>query len=298
MPVLEQIVGGLLMLLVLADVFLTVLYARMGTGLISLHLARGTWSMFRMLGRAAGPRRGKVLSFCGPTILVLLVMTWGLGLTLGAAMVLHPHLGTSIKASSGPTSRDFITAMFAGGGSISIVGSGSYSPQNGWLKMFYLFNSLVGMSVISLTLTYLMPIYTALKQRNSLGLNLHIGTSQKGDAAELIACLGPQGKFDIGYTTLVNLSDSLAQTKEAHHFYPVLFYFRFEEPFYSVSRVTNVALDAVALIQCALDPEEYQWQLGAGAVAEIHDASLLLLGTLQETFLPGGKAGAEFPNEP
>ncbi len=33
--------------------------------------------------------------------------------------------------------------------------------------------------------------------------------------------------------------------KESHHFYPVLFYFRFREPFYSVSRSARLALDTV-----------------------------------------------------
>ena len=38
----------------------------------------------------------------------------------------------------------------------------------------------------------------------------------------------------------------MAATKEAHHFYPVLFYMRFAEPYYSLSFATLVLLDAVA----------------------------------------------------
>lgn len=69
------------------------------------------------------------MSFCGPVILVLLVAIWDFGLSLGAALVIHPALGVSIVNSSGATPTDFITALQAGGNSKSIVGSGDFSPQ-------------------------------------------------------------------------------------------------------------------------------------------------------------------------
>lgn len=283
--VVEQVAGTLLMGLVLLDVFFTVLYARIGTGIISTRLARGTWLVMRALAKRAPSRRGKILSFCGPIILVILVLVWGIGLTLGSALILHPHMGTQIKASSGPTSTDFISAMFAGGSSISIVGAGNFEPRSGGFMMFYLFNSLVGMSVISLTLTYLMQIYSALRSRNSNALLLEIGTGRTGDAAELVAGLGPQGRFDAGYTSLTNLASSIASVKEAHHFYPVLFYFRFEESYYSVSRFTTIALDTVAIIKTALDGNRYRWLIESGAVTDIWNSSLLLLTTLEEAFI-------------
>jgi hypothetical protein len=287
LKIIEQVVGVLLMALVFLDVFLTVLYARVGTGIISTRVARETWLIVRALATMMPSRRGKVLSFAGPIILVMLVLVWGIGLTLGSALILHPHMGTSIQASNGPTSTDFMSALFAGGSSISIVGAGNFEPKSGGLKLFYLFNSLVGMSVISLTLTYLMQIYSALRTRNSKALSLHIGTGSTGDAAEFVAGLGPQGRFDAGYTTLTNLAESITSTKEAHHFYPVLFYFRFAEPYYSVSRFANTALDAMTIIKTALDHKQYRWLIESGAVEDIWKSSLLLLTTLEEAFIPG-----------
>jgi len=119
---LEQALGVFLVLLVLADVFLTVLYARAGTGIISVRVARVTWAAFRAATGAFGPRGGDVLTFCGPAILVLLVAAWALALTLGAALVMHPLLGTAITAQGGGTPTDFVAAMYAGGSSMAIVG--------------------------------------------------------------------------------------------------------------------------------------------------------------------------------
>ncbi len=286
--VVEQLAGALLIALVLLDVFFTVLYARIGTGIISARLARATWWMLRTLAQRVPSRRGKVLSFAGPLILVMLVLLWGAGLTLGSALVLHPHLGSRIQASSGPTSTDFTSALFAGGSSISIVGAGNFEPRSGNFKMFYLFNSLVGMSVMSLTLAYLMQIYSALLSRNSQTLLLDIGTARTGDAAEFVAGIGPQGRFEAGYTSLTSLAENIATLKEVHHFYPVLFYFRFEQPCYSMSRFTNVALDSVSIIKTALDGKQYGWLMESGAVTDIWNSSLLLLTTLERAFIAGG----------
>jgi hypothetical protein len=107
---LEQTFGTALVLFILIDVFLTVLYARLGSGLLSYHLARGTWLLFRSLSKPFGSRRAKILSFCGPIILVLVVLVWALLLAVGMALLIHPRLGTGVVSTNGPTSTDFVTA--------------------------------------------------------------------------------------------------------------------------------------------------------------------------------------------
>ena len=289
---LEQALGVFLVVLVLADVILTVLYARAGTGIIGIRLARVTWAAFRAATGALGPRGGDVLTFCGPVILVLLVAGWALVLTLGAALVMHPLLGTAITAQSGGTPTDFVAAMYAGGSSMAIVGSSDFAPQTSWARILYLFNSLVGMSVVSLTLTYTMQVYAALQRRNALGLKLHLLTGETGDAAELVARLGPRGQFSAGYSDVAEFGSGMAETKEAHHFYPMLFYFRFRQPFYSVSRSALVALDAVTLIRSALDDQRHGWLKESAAVEQLWRASLVLVTTLEETFPLGGAASS------
>lgn len=97
---LEQAFGVLLMLAVLLDVFLTVLYARIGTSIIANRLARLTWWSFLKISAPCCRMQGAILSFCGPTILVLVVALWVSGLALGAAMIFHPELGSAIRASN------------------------------------------------------------------------------------------------------------------------------------------------------------------------------------------------------
>ncbi|WP_439392514.1 hypothetical protein ACRQ5Q_23955 [Bradyrhizobium sp. PMVTL-01] len=132
----EPILGTVLMAAVLADVFLTVLYARAGTGIMSDRLARLVWLAVRAV---ASNRNKHLLSFCGPLIVVALLLTWSILLALGAALVVHPLLGTSITNSNQETPTDFVTALYVAGGSLSIVGGSSFGPQRRrWDRLVHL----------------------------------------------------------------------------------------------------------------------------------------------------------------
>jgi hypothetical protein len=185
--------------------------------------------------------------------------------------------------------------MYAAANSMSIVGSSGFSPQTSTFRLIFLFNSVVGMSVISLTLTYIMQIYNALQRRNSLGLHLFLLSGMTGRSAEMLVRIAPQGRVDSGFNTLSDLASAVVQLKEMHHFYPVLLYFRFEEAYCSVSFVTSMVLDCASLIESAIDAREYEWLQTSGTVAELWSGSLLLLEMLQDAF---GRASRTGPRRP
>src|SRR3954469_4550994 len=89
---LEMLLGALLILLILVDLFVTILYARIGSGIISYPLARITWRFFCWIAKPFPNKKAKILSFCGPVILVVLVIVWTLALACGAALIIHPNL--------------------------------------------------------------------------------------------------------------------------------------------------------------------------------------------------------------
>jgi hypothetical protein len=290
MAIVEPMAGAAVTAVVLLDVFLTVLYARAGTALLSSVVARTIWSVFRLVSRPFGRHRGRVLTFCGPVILVALIVTWAAGLAVGAALIMHPHLGAGIRASQGATPTDFMSALYAGASSLSFVGAGDFTPQSAVFQALYILNSLIGMSVMSLVLTYVMQIYNALRSRNVLGIALQTLSNDTGDAAELIAGLGPEGQFTSGYNNLSSLALNACTVKESHHFYPLLFYFRFAEPYYSVSMTATVLLDSVSLMKSGISDDDYRWLKESAAVAQCWRIALLLVGTLEEAFLRGEPA--------
>ncbi|MGH9206773.1 MAG: two pore domain potassium channel family protein, partial [Acidimicrobiales bacterium] len=96
-------------------------------------------------------------------------------------------------------------------------------------------------------------------------------------------------------TNLTDLAADLTSVKEAHHFYPVLFYFRFPEPRYSVSRISLVALDAASLITSALDAERYGWLKESASLTQLQRVSIMLVTTLEDAFLAGGVPDSDEP---
>ena len=279
---LEQIAGSVLMLLFLGDIFLTVLYARAGTGWLAPYWSRVVWAALRATAQLFGKGRGRVLSFGGPLIVISLIGFWALGLMVGAALVIRPELGAAIRPSSGDTPSDFITAILVAGNSLSIVGSGDYAPHTAGTRILFLINSLIGTSVLSLVLSYLVQVYSALRERNTLALTIHLMTASTGDAAEMLARLGLDGGSSDATSELSNVARSLVATKEAHHFYPLLFYFRFEDPLYSVSRFSFVALDLVTLIGTALEEQRFRSLIHSAPVTSLHECALLLLTMLDQ----------------
>jgi hypothetical protein len=280
----EQVLGAAVMLLFLTDVFLTVLYARAGSGLMAPRWNRGIWALLHGLANLLGRRRGTLLSLAGPLIVVSLIGFWAMGLTVGAALIVQPELGTAIRPSSGEAPRDFVTALVVAGNSLSIVGGGDFSPHTSGTRLLFLTNSLIGASVLSLVLSYLVQVYSGLRERNALALSIDLMTDGTGDAAVMLARLMPEGDPANVTGELGNIVRSLAATKEAHHFYPLLFYFRFEEPHYAVSRFCFVLLDATTLIETALDRRRYGSVTGSAPVAAIRRGATMLLKTLDLNF--------------
>jgi hypothetical protein len=215
---------------------------------------------------------------------VSLIAFWALGLTVAAALIIRPELGVAIRPSSGDTPTDFVTALLVAGNSLSIVGGGDYSPHTTGTRMLFLINSLIGASVLSLVLSYLVQVYAALRERNALALTIDLMTGGTGDAAEMLARLGPDGDLSNATTELANLVRPLAAIKEAHHFYPLLFYFRFQEPIYSVSRLSFILLDLTTLIDTTLDRQRYSAFVRSGPVDSLRRCALLLLETLDRNF--------------
>jgi hypothetical protein len=81
------------------------------------------------------------------------------------------------------------------GSSIAIVGASDFTSHASPTRLLFLLNSLIGVSVMSLTLSYVMQVYTALQRRNVMAMNIHLLSACTGDAAELLARPGPQGQF-------------------------------------------------------------------------------------------------------
>lgn len=295
MRILEQVVGIIVVLGTLADVFLTVLYARVGrgglarfgTGIISDRVSTYVWKAFRWVAGRGREPNDDLLSFAAPVIVVLFIAVWITLLALGCAMVVHPMLGSTVRATAGRTPTDFLTAIYVVGESISTAGPTDFTPHTGFARLFIMLDSVIGLSMVTLGLTYLMQVYSALQHRNTLAFKLDAMSGSTGDAAELFAGLGVGGHLDVGYAQLAEIGAEFSAQKEAYQFYPVLFYFRYRQPCYATSRIALLALDTVSLMQGAVTGE-HEWIKRTAATKQIWLAAMGLVTTLDSAFIGGG----------
>lgn len=291
--ILEETIGTLLMIAALLDVFLTVLYARIGTsgvarfgtGVISAKVSEHTWAAFRALAPRFGRYRADFLSFAGSVIVVLYIVIWVWMILLGSAMIVHPHLGTSITATQGATPTSFAAALYVAGGALSTAGYTGLAPRTDAFRAMLALLPFIGMSVLSLTLTYLFQVYGALQRRNTLALKVKMLAGGTADAAELIAGLGVQQHFNSGYTTLAELGAEVTNLNETHAFYPVLFYFRYREACYATSRFSLVLLDMISLLQGTASGES-EWIKRSAVTKQIWLATMEMITTLRGAYVP------------
>lgn len=284
-------VGGIGVLLVtLADIFLTVLYARSSRGVLSMELNRVVWRLFRGLAHLLPRIRASILSFAGPTLVALVVLVWVSLLTLGFALIAWPALGTGIQAGQGSTSTGFATAIYYSGYAVTTLGTGDIVATSPLYRLLMIVEAVLGFSTFTAAITYFLSVYNAITSRNAFALELYLSTRRSGDAVELIVLLGPAGQFEGAKQTLTEMGRELLRLLESHHSYPVLHYFRFRQPYYALGRITLVSMDTATLIKTALNEERYRTLVDSGAVEQLWGAGLHLLDNLSRTFRPGTRS--------
>jgi hypothetical protein len=291
---LTQVIGIGLVLIALIDIYLTVLYPR-SKNWISMRFSRLIWSIFQHLAAAPIWRtlgfganfRQRLLSYCGPTVLVVVVLLWVFLLITGFACIVWPVLGSDIQVDESITPINFITALYYSGCVFTTLGTGNFTPQTSLFRLLAPIESGLGFVIFTLTITYLLSVYSALTQRNIFALSLHYRTASTADAAEMLARLGTNGSFEGARETIGDISRSLLILLESHHAYPVVHYFRFQEPYYALARLILIAMDTAALIRSVLDQERYRSLTNCTVVVELGEGGRHLLRELSKSFLPG-----------
>lgn len=133
--------------------------------------------------------------------------------------------------------------------------------------------------LVTLSLTYLVPVASAVAQRRSLASYIH---SLGEDAHQLLTRAWTGQDFGALTQHLTALTPLVHTTREQHHIYPVLHYF------HSTDRASAAAPNIVVLAQ-AVDLLRYgvpeQFRPPASAVEPLDLALTRFLATLSESFL-------------
>ncbi|WP_228038176.1 potassium channel family protein [Nodosilinea sp. LEGE 06152] len=242
-------------------------------------------------------QRDRILSYGGSITIVTLIGVWVLLLFIGFALVIWPGLGTAIQTSQGTTPTDFGTALYYTGFSLTTLGTGDLVPQTDGHRFLMVLQSLLGFSIFTLALSYVLAVYGALTSRNTFALKLHYRSAGSADSAELLRRLATGNDLNMLNQNLADIAQSLINILELNNSYPLLLYFRYRQPYYALARVIYLVMDTATLIKSTLNQDYYSSIIHSSNVAEVWHGGLHLLSELNHQILRKEKLSPQELNE-
>jgi hypothetical protein len=287
------LLGAVLVLSVLQDVFFTVLFPASGHGVLRRPLARVVWAGFRTVARRLDDdRRRGFLAYSGPVQISVNLGAWILLLTVGFALIYLPALGSQITASSGPTATTWSNAVYYSGYALTTLGVGDLVARDGVYRLLTVVEAGIGFATVSMAVTYFLSVYSALTQRKVTAAQLHHRTYDTGEAVELLAGLALDGELPGAGDELGRISTAIQHSLETHAAYPVLRYFHQRHVYYSLPRIVLLGLETVTIVRTVLDPGRYRHLIDSPSVAGLSASADQLLTEL----VPDAATGVPDPD--
>jgi hypothetical protein len=249
--------GVALLLLIVFDVYATVLHASARYGPIGERINRAVWWFARVFAfRLSRPRRHKVLNVVGPLLMPLLVATYIVLLILGFSLLYYPRFPEMFTLSFPGSEASWVDTVYFSGVTLTTLGYGDIVPRTGLVRFIALFEAASGFALISLAITYLITVTSALEHKRAVALSLYHQAGEGADVAGFITHHFVDGRFYGLRDALRTASRDIQGLLEAHVEHPVIHYFHPQEVYKSIPRVLFLLLETCAVISAVLDNEE------------------------------------------
>jgi ion channel len=257
MRAVEAALGILIAAVVLWDAFEAVVLPRRVTR--KLRLSRifyiFAWGIWSAIGRAMRPGKFRevYLSVFGPMSILVLLMTWALGLIFGFALI-HAAVGGSVMASGEPMS--FLLDLYLSGTTFFTLGLGDVLPRTTLDRVVAVIESGMGFGFLALIIGYLPILYQAFSRRELTISLLDARAGSPPTAAELFKRYGREENRPAVGEVLKEWERWSADVLESHLSYPLLVYYRSQHDNQSWLGAMTVILDSCALSIVAFEKQK------------------------------------------
>ncbi|MHA7264650.1 potassium channel family protein [Arthrobacter sp. TMN-37] len=188
------LLGAGLILLMLADVFHTLLYPH-GSGPVCRTIMRGFWYLSRGV-------RGRSSALAAPLAMAAVIGAWAALATAGWAFLYLPHLPEGFVYADGvPQQGGFAEAIYVSMVTLSTVGFGEVVAGDAGLRLLTASQAVTGFGLLTATVSWILQTYPALNRRRALAHDLNLFR----EAA------GPEGLASIDPHHAAGLLESLAR---------------------------------------------------------------------------------------
>ena len=273
--VMLRLVGAALVVLVLVDALATTVTVSGGAGPLTRRLTGALWRGLLRLHRRDSQSSPLVLA--GPLLLIVTVLTWVALLWAGWTLLMFAGEPGVVDATTREPAG-FADVVYYAGFTVFTLGVGDFVATTSTARVLTAVASFTGLFVITLAITYLISVVSAVVSRRALAVQ--IGTLGS-DPVDMVIGGWDGGQFSSAFVQrLVNLTGELARSAEQHLAYPVLHYFH-SRPRFTAAPLALAHLDeALLLLQEAVVEDA---QPATGTVAPTRRAVDRYLDTVGAT---------------
>jgi len=155
--------------LALLDAFAT-FFSHVKRGALSHALVRAMWSTCHRL-----PGTG-ALMLAGPVSVLIVLASWVVMLTIGWALVYWPWMPRGFLHTAeldGPGSS-LLDSLYFSLVTLATLGYGDISPLSGWLRVVAPLESLLGLGLLTGSVSWLLSIFPVLSRRRALAYEIRL----------------------------------------------------------------------------------------------------------------------------
>ncbi len=242
--------GAILVTVSQVDLYFTVLQYQ-GHGLASRWMHRGLWAAATAIaGFLPGRQRPRLLAMLGPMMVLMSLALWISLAIVGFAFIYFPHFATNFSLKPG-VEASLLDAIYASGVALSTVGFGDVTPVAPVFQLLTIVESLLGFSILTLSISYILGIYQVVSLQGEMGASLRDRAGAADDPVRLARSYAAQGAVGVE-TNLSALHRDLLRYHEGLLRYPVVYYFHSGHEFRSMPYVFGMIGGAAAALRWGL----------------------------------------------
>ena len=202
--------------------------------------------------------RATLLTGFAPFSLLLLFVTWAIGLIFGFTLI-HWGFGTQYHAANGIHSEPFWTHFYFNGVTFLTLGYGDLAPQGPMGRALAVIEAGVGFMFLAVVISYLPVMYQAFSKRENAITMLDARAGSPPTAGVLMRRYAEAENMPELIELLADMEKWAAELLEAYLSYPILAFYRSQHEDESWLSTLTAILDACALIETDFKGD-FEWQ--------------------------------------
>jgi len=252
MDVLWVLLGVAVILVGLMDMFVAVLHYD-AVSFLTPAMYRWTWVVTRTLTRALPSRlAGGLRALAAPWMVVLTLGIWLGTQALGFALVYYPGVTANGLVVGASLRRSFAAALVVSSATLASLSFSDLAPRSMTYHAVAAAETLVGLAIITVTISYILNVYQVIQAQHALASALHHQAEDGGDPRSILAPHFVDGRPEGLSTHLREFHRGLVEQGEGMRRYPIVFYFQSRQTYRSIPYVFHMIGGVVAALRWGL----------------------------------------------